>query len=258
LNMATHNIVPLERLREEKYARVLCYPRYKAQEALKRIKELKRLRIKTVEFAGEKSAFNLPVLGKGCVGIVVIAHRDISRIALKIRRVDADRKGMSHEAEMLAQANAIGIGPSFIDVSEDFLLMQFIEGMLVAKWVMNLKCTDAPKRIRGVLREILTQCLRLDQIGLDHGELSHAAKHIIVNAHDTPYLVDFESASTERRASNVTSICQYLFLGGELAKTLRSKLGEINNDVLIDALRKYKREPSDQKFLRILQICRLV
>jgi putative serine/threonine protein kinase len=251
-------VVPLERLREKKYASVLCYPRYNAQEVTKRIKQLKRLGIKTVEFTGDKSAFNLPILGKGCVGIVIIAYKNTNRIALKIRRVDADRKGMKHEAEMIVMANAVGIGPRFIDSSEDFLLMEFVEGMLLPLWVANIKGRGTKKRIRQVLREILEQCLKLDQINLDHGELGNASKHIIVDYQDKPHIVDFETASAARRTSNVTSVCQYLFLGSELAKTLQRKLGEINNEVLVQALREYKRKRTDQSFTEILHANRVI
>lgn len=252
--MLTHYLVPLECLREEKYANVLCYPRYNTHEVTKRIRQLKRLGIKAVEFAGEKLALNLPILGKGCVGIVIIAraYGNTIRLALKIRRVDADRKRMKHEAEMLEKANAVGIGPRFINSSDDFLLMEFVEGMLLPVWIMNIKGKGAKKRIRLVLQEVLEQCLKLDQIDLDHGELSNASKHIIVDSQDKPHIVDFETASTARRTSNVTSICQYLFLGSELAKTLRRKLSEINKGVLVAALREYKRKRTDQSFTQIL------
>jgi predicted Ser/Thr protein kinase len=43
-----------------------------------------------------------PVVGKGFVGIVVAAHRDSVRLALKIRRLDADREDLLQEAELLA------------------------------------------------------------------------------------------------------------------------------------------------------------
>jgi len=250
-------IVSLRQLRDEKYARVLCYPRYSAKEAIKRIGELKRLGVKAIEFAGEKTAFNMPVLGKGCVGIVVIVHTKTGRTALKIRRVDADRKGMEHEAEMLAKANSIRIGPRFIGLSENFLLMEFVDGRLLPEWTANLKGKGAEKRIRRVLREILEQCHKLDEAGLDHGELSRAPKHIIIDAEDKAHIVDFETASISRRTSNVTSICQYLFLGSQLVQTLRRRLGEIDKEALIAALRDYKLERTNQKFLRILQACKL-
>jgi len=250
-------LVSLERLQEERYASVLCYPRYRAEEAARRVKELKQLGIQAIEFIGGKTSFNVPVLGKGCVGIVVVARMKTGRVALKIRRVDADRKGMEHEAEMLAKANSIGIGPRFIDTSDDFLLMEYVEGVLLPNWAVNLKGRGSRKRIRRVLRDVLEQCWKLDEAGLDHGELSRAPKHIIVDAEDQARIVDFETASIMRRTSNVTSICQYLFLGSQLAKTLRRKLGETDNEALISALRDYKQERTNQNFLKILRACRL-
>jgi len=179
------------------------------------------------------------------------------RVALKIRRVDAHRRGMEHEAEMLAKANSIGIGPLFMGICEDFLLMEFIEGILLPQWLANLKRKGAKKRVGGVLGEILEQCRKLDKAGLDHGELSRAPKHVIIDADDKAHIVDFETASTARRTSNVTSICQYLFIGSQLAKTLRRRLDEIDNEALIAILRDYKLEHTDQNFNKILQACKL-
>jgi len=250
-------IISLEQLREERYASVLCYPHYSAREAVGRIRELNRLGVEAIEFAGEKTAFNVPVLGKGCVGIVVIACMKTGRVALKIRRVDADRNGMEHEAEMLAKANSVGIGPHLIGISDDFLLMEYVEGVLLPKWTANVRGRESRKRIRQVLRDILEQCWKLDEAGLDHGELSRAPKHIIVDAADKAHIVDFETASIMRRVSNVTSVCQYLFLGSQLAKTLQKRLGVTKSEVLISALRDYKQERTSQNFLGILQACRL-
>ena len=255
--MQPTKIVSLEQLRDERYGSVLCYPKYSVKEAIKRTKELKLLGVKAVEFAGEKTVSNLPVLGKGCVGIVVIVHTRTGRVALKTRRVDADRKGMEHEAEMLAKANSIGVGPCLIALNKDFLIMEYVEGKLLPRWIACLKGRGARKRIRSVLRDILEQCWKLDQAGLDHGELSRAPKHIIIDLDDKAHIVDFETASLTRRTSNVTSICQYLFLGSQVARTLRTKLGEIKDQALIAVLRNYKLEPTEQNFVKILQACRL-
>jgi len=256
--LSTNEIVPLNRLREETYANVLCYPRYNRKEATKRVKELKRLDVKALEFIGEKTAFNMPILGKGCVGIVVVALMDDARVALKIRRVDADRVGMQHEAEMLKKANKVEVGPRLISISENFLLMEFIEGTLLPKWIEKLKGKGTRNRIRQVLRDVLEQCWLLDEEGLDHGELSRAPKHIIIDRDNKAYIVDFETASLQRRTSNVTSICQYLFIGSQLAKTLRRKMGKIDKETLIAALRNYKLERTNQNFIKILKASKLM
>ncbi len=223
----------------------------------KRLQELEKLGVKAVEFTGEKMAFDVPVLGKGHVGIVVAVHTDLGKGALKIRRVDADRAGMQHEAEMLRRANAIHVGPRLFNVTENFLLMEFIEGTLLPQWVEALKGRGTRSRIRRVLRAVLEQCYRLDEAGLDHGELSRAPKHIIVDADDRPHLVDFETASINRRVSNVTSICQYLFIGSKAAKTIKKKLGEVDKKELINALRNYKQEWTQESFKKILDVCGL-
>jgi len=250
-------IVPLKEPIKERYGQVLCYPRYDIKELRRRVKELRALGVKALEFSGEKRVFDVPVLGKGCVGVVVVAQTDMGRIALKIRRVDADRAGMQHEAEMLKRANAIGVGPNLLDVTKDFLLMEFIEGELLPRWIEELRGRGTKARIRQVLGAILEQCWKLDEEGLDHGELSRAPKHIIVGEGDRPRIVDFETASVTRRVSNVTSICQYLFIGSQIAKIIEGKFWKVDQEELIRALRKYKQERVRENFNKILIVCKL-
>jgi putative serine/threonine protein kinase len=250
-------LIVLNQLREEQYGRVICYPRYDLRELKRRVKELEKLGVKAVEFAGGKTAFDVPVLGKGCVGIVVLALTNRGKVALKVRRVDADRAGMQREAEMLRKANAVDVGPCLLDTSENFLLMEFVDGTLLPQWVKIVKGRGTRSRIRRVLREVLEQCWRLDESGLDHGELSRAPKHVIVDSSDNPCIVDFETASIHRRVSNVTSICQYLFIGSQAAKAIKRKLGEIDREELIKALRTYKQQRARENFEKVLSVCRI-
>ncbi len=250
-------IIPLERLLDETYGCVICYPRYDFKEMKRRLNELERLGVKAVDFAGEKGAFNLPVLGKGCVGIVVAAQTDKGKVALKIRRVDADRAGMQSEAEMLKRANAVDVGPRLINATENFLVMEFIEGKLLPQWIEELKGRGTKARIRQVLLAVLEQCWRLDEAGLDHGELSRAPKHVIVDANDNPRILDFETASVARRVSNVTSMCQFLFISSQIAKAMKRKFGKVNQEELVKTLRNYKQERTRKNFNEILIACNL-
>jgi putative serine/threonine protein kinase len=247
-------VVSLKGLRETNQSKVLCYPRCEQEEAERRLNELKRLGVKALEFTGEKSVFDLPILGKGCVGIVVVAYTNSGKAALKIRRVDADRKEMSHEGEMLKRANNIGVGPKLLEISENFLLMELIDGTHFPEWIELLEERESKSRVRLVLKDVLEQCHRLDTAGLDHGELSNAPKHILVDANDRPFLVDFETASINRRVSNVTSVCQYLFLGSQIAEKVKEKLGEVDEKQLIQKLRAYKRERTEENFEKIIEI----
>jgi len=246
-------VVSLKGLSENKHGQILCYPRCEQEELGRRLKELERLGVQTLEFTGEKNVFDVPVLGKGCVGVVVVAYTNSGRAALKIRRVDADRKGMFHEGEMLNRANAIDVGPKLLEISENFLLMELVEGTHFPEWIKSMEGREEQWRVRLVLKDILEQCYRLDEAGLDHGELSNAPKHIIVDADDRPHLIDFETASINRRVSNVTSVCQYLFLGSQIADKVKEKRGEVDEKELINALRTYKRERTRENFEKILE-----
>ncbi len=245
-------IVPTEKLKMEPYASVLCYPRASEDELGNRLEELRVHGVSAVEFTGEASAFNVSVLGKGFVGIVAIAHFDEQRLALKIRRVDADRAGLEHEAQMLAKANSVHVGPKLLGVSKNFLLMQLVDGCLLPTW---LNVQREKEKVRGVLREVLEQCWRLDSIGLDHGELSKAQKHIIIKQH-TPFIVDFETASLDRKPANVTSACQFFFTSyGAVAKAIMDVLGEVNRAEAIDALRSYKNKRKRDNFDDVMKVC---
>jgi putative serine/threonine protein kinase len=251
--LLTGEVISLRDLHEGKHGQILCYPRCEQEEMERRLKELERLKVGAVEFTGEKRVFDLPVLGKGCVGIVVIAYASLGRVALKIRRVDADREEMFHEGEMLKRANVVKVGPQLFDVSKNFLLMEFVEGIHLLPWIESLRGNGVALCVRKVLHNILEQCYRLDEAGLDHGELSNAPKHIIVNADHQPFLVDFETASINRKVANVTSVCQFLFLRSQVAEKVKAKLEEIQKKELIVTLRTYKHKRTRENFEKILE-----
>jgi len=249
--------IPIEKLREERFAKVICYPRYSNEELESRLDELRQLGISAVEFSGPKTAHELHILGKGCVSIVLIAHMKRRRVALKARRTDANRVSMHHEVEMLKKANAVNIGPELFGATENFISMELIDGPWLPYWIKTLKGRGRARRIRVCLRKILEDCWKLDSIGLDHGELSRAAKHVIIEEDDRPRLIDFETASTTRRTANVTSISQYLFIGSDLARRISRLVGQVPRERLIRALQEYKKQPNQMNFNKVLAASKL-
>lgn len=245
--------MPIKNLNEEPYASILCYPKARSMEIESRIAQLQQLSIQELEFDGKSSAFNIPILGKGYVGIVVIAHSDGKKLALKMRRIDADRENLNHEAELMTKANLAGVGPRFIASDKDFLLMQLIEGNLLSDWI---KTNKEKNLVRKVLLDILEQCWRLDEAGLDHGELSKAPKHLLVDKSNTPFIVDFETASVKRKVANVTAVCQYLFMGNSsTSKALTEILGPKERSKLLEVLKVYKKERTRKNFEILLAAC---
>ena len=246
--------VPVAELCEEPYVSVLCYPRPNRVEAERRLEELEKLGVSALEFGGRKEVFGVGILGKGYVGLVVKAFECGKTVALKIRRVDANRLGMQHESSMLERANAVDVGPGLLGMSNNFLVMEFVEGDLLPHWL-----DKAPRNtlVKKVLRGVLEQCWRMDEVGLDHGELSDAPKHVIVSEKNVPVIVDFETASVDRRPSNVTSICQFLFFSGKIGKRVCEMLGMKYESEIVGALRVYKRQRKRENFERVLEACGL-
>lgn len=232
-------------------AAVLCYPRPDQNLLEARIMELTSIGIDTIELTGGQSIGRAGVIGKGCVGIVVKARMRDMIVALKIRRTDADRRSMEHEAAMLQLANSAGVGPRFLAQSENLLAMEFINGLPLRQWISTLPNRGSKRRLRGTLERLFDDCFKLDRIGLDHGELSEAPKNVLVENTDNPRIVDFESASDQRRPSNVTSIAQYLLIGGGPAKRIRGILGWRRKTSLVRALRDYKQTPDQERFQRV-------
>jgi putative serine/threonine protein kinase len=234
------SLAPLSSLAKPPYNRLVAYPSGDADEVKSRLRQLRQLKITGLDFQGRLKTDRLSILGKGVVGIVVIGVRRNRRIAIKIRRVDARRPSLIHEAELLRIANSQNVGPKCLGGTTDILAMELVEGLSLPLWIDSLKGRGRRARVRRVVRPLLEQCLRMDAYGLDHGELSRAHKNVIVSNDDIPRILDFESASLVRRPSNFTSLAQYLFIGGSVAKKMIRVLGPVDKEELLKCLRNYK------------------
>lgn len=234
------------------------YPRSTARQRMARASELAGLGIESVLPAGPTMLGRTPVLGKGYSGVVVLG-RDARgrRRAVKIRRTDSQRTSMRGERELLAAANAAGVGPRLDGATRNFLVMSYVGGERIGAWVAGLGGRGAATRLKAVARRILTDCHRLDRAGIDHGELSNITKHIIVTKDDRPVLIDFESASTNRRPANVTSVAQAIYISSPIARTVRKLYRCPPRDAVIGRLREYKRTPDTESFKRLLRTLRL-
>ena len=248
-------IVLLDGLLQTRAALIICYPRFDADEAERRLRELRLLGVEALELRGRHRVGEVPALGKGHVGVVVAARFGGVPAALKIRRVDADRESFAAEAENLKRANRVSVGPRLKAASANFLLMELIEGDYLTDWVDGLE-PSCGVRLHRVLRILLDKARRLDSVGLDHGELSKAHRHLLV-AGDEPRIIDFESASTRRRAANVTSITQFIYFNRRMRTMIERLLSTPEPEALIEALRRYKRSPTDRNYSCLLGVCGL-
>ena len=96
----TQSFIPIKKFTREPYSKILGYPKANSRQLQSRISELEKLKIKSISFSGQTTIGSLRILGKGYVGVVVLAKRGKTIIALKIRRLDSQRNEMQSEAKL--------------------------------------------------------------------------------------------------------------------------------------------------------------
>ena len=251
-----HSFISIKKFTDEPYSKILGYPKVTSRQITSRIKELEKLKIKSISLIGPTTLGKLAILGKGYVGVVVLAKKGNKQVALKIRRTDSQRKDMKNESVLLKLVNTIDVGPKIFDNSKNFLVMEYLEGEKISDWVNSLKGIGSTKKFKSTVKKILEDCYRLDKLGFDHGELSNISKHVIVGEIKST-LIDFESSSTKRIPSNVTSITQAFFIGSGIAKKAQKIYKNPSKEKIIEALKRYKNEKTTENFEKLLKILKL-
>ena len=244
--------VKVSKLNPKEHGSILCYPGTDMSSFASRLEQLKKLNVKELVLEGSSKVGKFGVVGKGCVSLVLKAEikgvQDLA--AIKIRRVDANRPTMEKDFELQKFANSFGVGPKAISASEDLFIMEHVDSIKLGKWFQNLKTRSSKKYLRKIIRDCLNQCYLLDIHKLDHGELSNPSKHILIRRNEPrTVIIDFESASTSRRVSNLTSVAQFFFLGGWQSNKVRKILNlPEEREEIVRLLRSYKEEPGPETF----------
>jgi putative serine/threonine protein kinase len=249
------NFIALDKVKNSRISKYLYWPSMDEGNLDSRLSELKKLGVKAIALGGPTQNGKDFILGKGNVGIVLKALYNDTEVALKIRRSDSDRNSMEQEAKYLELANTVKVGPKLFTWSQNFIVMEKLEGIYLRD-LIQVKNPDI-NTVKRYIKEIIDKSRRLDQLGLDHGELVGVRKHYMI-INEEPRIIDFESASTTRRTQNVTASVQSFFLSGSFSKDLKSLGLNVERQALLTALRSYKRDQSSENYQRILSVCKLV
>ncbi len=249
--------VSLDGLTRTPYIQVLTYPRIDLRLAKSRVKQLEELTVDELVFEGRTRIGRLGILGLGTVGVVVKAKAAGRLCAVKIRRTDANRPSMEEEVRITTLANRVGIGPEVFGQTKDIVLMKLLESTEISDWLKGLSGQGTRYEVRKMVHALLNQCRKLDIMGIDHGQLSNLRKHAVI-VEGVPWIIDFESAGTQRKPRNVTTAAQYLLVGGAVSPRLRRMLGVRDTLTLTGLLADYKWDLSDFSYSKILEHLRLV
>lgn len=166
--------------------------------------------------------------------------------AEKIRNPNTQVNRLDSEAYFLRLLNPHGIGPTLFNVDDHGLVCEFIEGQLIAEYARQ----SSPRQSISVIAQVLRQCHRLDQLGINKCEMHRASKHVIVRASNDVVLVDFERCYRSRKPKNVTQFLQ--FLCGPLDPVLRARGIPFRRRDVIPLARAYKQVSSASSFQAIV------
>jgi putative serine/threonine protein kinase len=230
---------------------LLTYPLFNQNTFDTRIQELSTLDINSVFSFGKVQLHKICIIGKGSVGLVTLVKYGKKNMVVKIRRTDANRADMYDEVAYQSLANSIGIGPFVLNFSQNFILMEFVKGSNIVDWYKSKRTTH--DRILKCAFSIIQQCFLLDRLKLDHGQLNRLDSHIIVSRDGRPTILDFETSSTRRRATNVTSVSQSIFLHGPVYRRVE---GSVRNDRkhIMKSIKDYKSDMTPEKLEKILSL----
>ena len=185
---------------------------------------------------------NKEYLAKGKRGVVYTADwitedgKQI-RVAIKEKRESSEAVGrIENEAKFLKILNKYNIGPVYLDSGKDWLMYKFVEGKPILDFIEE----NSKENIIEVLKEVLSQCKKMDDLGINKEEMHHPYKHILVG--EKVVMIDFERCRYSEKVHNVTQFIQFL-TSTKLSKVLKEKGILIN----IEEMRKLGLEYKEDK-----------
>ncbi len=181
---------------------------------------------------------NLQQIGEGWRGIIYKGEYEGKTLAFKVPSEPIHIFPILKEGEILKIVNKKGIGGKIHIQGEDFIAYDFIEGKEL-KHVLN------KENARKIFSQLLNQSRELDKLKITKEEMHRLHGNVLVNKNLKVYLIDFERAKKSEKPKNITQFIQFLITGGT------EYLGKIDKKEAIKLMKEYKRDQSDENFLKI-------
>jgi HemK-related putative methylase len=176
-----------------------------------------------------------------------LASKDVRDVAIKMKLGASYAPGtLEMEARNLRIVNKKGIGAKLYYYSKDFLLMEFVEGVGLDKFI-ELHGKDS-SLVKLALVDLLNQARQLDLMRLNKEEMHRPFANVLVSELPEPNatkikvtLLDFERCRRSDKPQNVTQVVSFLI-----------KFGFVNQEEGIKLAEEYKKKYGDELFLKIM------
>ncbi len=151
------------------------------------------------------------------------------------------------EADWLKRLNKHRIGPRFIKYEHGKLHRRFVKGTHIKDFLDE---EEDKKKIISVLKQVLDQCRKMDELGINKKELTNPCKDIIITWDNKAVMIDFERCYKTSKPKNTTQFLQYIARNKEL---LESRGLSVDKKRLISLGRDYKTNPGNITFSKIIR-----
>jgi len=134
-------------------------------------------------------------------GEVYITDKNWKKIAIKKAKDNTKKWAIKREITILLYLKwKVNFVPQILDYGDDWFSYEFIEGVTLDK------IKDVSK---NVYLKLVEYAYILDQLNVEHGELSRPTKNIIVNNEDV-FIIDFERWNLmNKNFKNLKAISQF-------------------------------------------------
>jgi len=203
-----------------------------------------------------KQVKNITYFTKGHRGLLYIGDYKKKKVVIKTERKDSQAMGrIENEVNYLKILNKKGIGPElyFYDKKFTYFVYEYIDGNFFPIWLEHSNKKNKVL-IKKIIKNVFTQCFRMDKIKVNKEEMHHPYKHIIIEkTTKKPILVDFERCHKSKEPVNVTQFSSYI-ISNFMTNLLKEKGIKVNRDKIIAAAKKYKKAMSKKNLDKIISL----
>ena len=131
-----------------------------------------------------KEIKNIVYFTKGHRGLLYTGNYKGKQVVIKTKLAKSEAVGrMENEAKFLEILNKKNIGPKLIhyDKKKDFLVYEYVDGKFFPILIKHLDKKNK-NLIKKIIKQIFTQCFRMDRLKVNKEEMHHPYKHIIIDA----------------------------------------------------------------------------
>ncbi len=220
---------------------MLSFPRFDEVIAFRRLESLRKVGLDI----DEERTSEVKLLGKGHSSVVFLSkHKYLGLVAVKVLRTDSKRNSLKHECEAMKLAQPVA--PKVYFCSDEFIVMELINGFNLQNYLETLDCNE----LITLGLKILALGKYLDDVGVDHHELSILKKHVFIEPSGRVRVIDFESSSL-RPGRNLCRVFSGYFI--RLPKVRLCCPSLTAEEGLIRKLLKSYKEGNKEAYLKLIK-----